>query len=85
MANLSSLKHRTFDGSGDAKAFLTKVELAASLKGCTEEELAAAVVGGLDGSALDLDMRFISDDDKKKSPARIKEELLRRVDSSSLV
>ena len=69
MENLSSLKNRTFDGSGDVRAFLTKVERAASLKGYTEEKLAAAVACRLDGSALDLYMR-LSDDDKK-SPARI--------------
>ena len=62
---MSSLKHtKTFDGTGDVKAFITKVELVASIKGHTDEKLAAALASKLEGAALDLYMR-LSDDDKK--------------------
>ena len=57
------------------KAFITKVELLATVKGYTDEKLAAILASKLEGSALDLYMR-LPDEDKESEP-RIKEELLK--------
>ena len=72
---MTSQKNGNFDGSGDVKAFIIKVELVASLKGYTGEKLAAALANKLKGAALDLYMR-LSDDDKKSEPI-IKGELFK--------
>ena len=73
MSNSST--NLTFDGTGDVKAFITKVQLVATIKGYDDEKLAAAIGSKLDGCALDLYMRLT--DAEKKSPNRIKEELLK--------
>ena len=79
----NSLKGLAFDGTGDVKAFLTKVKLVAKVKGYDNEKLAAAIGSKLDGCALDLYMR-LSDDDKK-SPIRIKEELLKEYERGIVI
>ena len=76
MEQISSLKNSTFDGSGDVKAFLTKIELATSIKGYTDDKLAAAIACRLDGAALDLYMRLPDED--KKIPTLLREELLKQ-------
>ena len=65
----------TFDGSGDVKAFVTKVELVATIKGYEGEKFAAAIASRLEGPALDLYLRLSTED--RKSADRIKEELLK--------
>ena len=57
------------------KAFLTKIELAASIKGYTDDKLAAAIACRLDGEALDLYMRLPDED--KNIPTLLREELLK--------
>ena len=65
----------TFDGSGNVKSFITKVELIATVKEYTGEKLAAVIASKLNGPALDLYMRLSEED--KKSAEKIKLELLK--------
>ena len=73
MASMNSAP--TFDGTGDVQAFVTKVELIASVKEYTGEKLAAVLASKLNGSALDIYLRMSEED--KKSAEKIKEELLK--------
>lgn len=82
MESSSKIKCVDFDGKGDVKTFLTKVEIVASIKEYTDEKKAQFVASKLIGPAFDVYMR-LSDDDKKLFP-RIKEELLKEFEKGQL-
>ena len=71
----SILSTPTFDGNGDVRQFITKVELSASVKEYTGAKLAAVIASKLNGPALDVYMRMPDDD--KKDPEKVKTELKR--------
>ena len=60
----SILSTPTFDGNGDVRQFITKVELIASVKEYTGAKLAAVIASKLNGPALDVYMRMPDDDEK---------------------
>ena len=70
-----SNKLKTFNGNGNVKKFLTKVELHSSLKGYSGEKCAQDLASRLEGRAFDIYMR-LSDQDKK-DVSEIKAELLK--------
>ena len=72
---MPSMKNITFNGSGDVKAFVKKVELLASMKNYEGEKLAAAMATRLEGPALDLFLRL--SEAEQKEPSRLKEELFK--------
>ena len=78
----SKVKCNDYDGKGDVKVFLTKIELVASLKGYDEEKTAQFTASKLSSAAFDVYMR-LSDEDKKNFP-RLKEELLKEFEKGQL-
>ena len=65
---------KSFNGSGDVKAFIEKVGILSSLKGYTDEKLAQSLASKLEGSAFDVYLRMSVDD--RKDYSKIKTELL---------
>ena len=82
MESSSKIKCVDFDGKGDIKTFLTKVEIVASIKEYADEKKAQFLASKLVGPAFDVYMR-LSDDDKKQFP-RIKAELLNEFEKGQL-
>ena len=72
----------SFDGTGNVKVFLTKLELEASIKGHVEEKKAQFLASKLMGPAFDVYLRL--SDDEKKDFAAIKPELLREFEKGQL-
>ena len=64
-----------YDGSGDIRSFVEKIDLVATLKEHDGEKKAMFIGSKLGGSAFDV-FRSLSADDKK-NPDKIKEELLK--------
>ena len=62
---MAALKHVAFDGSGDVKAFITKISLLATIKGYEDEKLAAVIASRLEGPALDLYLRLSPENQKR--------------------
>ena len=82
MASSSKRENIEFDGRGDVKVFLTKVELVAAIKGHTDETKAQFVASKLSGPAFDVYMR-LSEDDRKEYDT-IKEELTKEFEKGQL-
>ncbi len=68
-------KSATFDGTGDVRSFIAKVELYSSLKSYTGEKCAQALASKLEGPAFDVYLRLSSDD--RKDAGKITAELLK--------
>ena len=75
-------KIKEFNGEGDVKEFIVKVELHSSLKGYTGEKLAQDLASRLDGPAFDVYMRLSTEDRKKVD--KIKEDLLKEFEKGKL-
>lgn len=75
-------KIKVFNGIGDVKEFITKVELHSALKGYSEEKCAQNLASRLEGPAFDIYLR-LSDGDRKKV-SKIKEELLKEFERGQL-
>ena len=75
-------KVKSFNGIGDVKVFITKVELEASLKGYNDEKKAQYMASKLDGPAFDVYIRQSVDD--KKQFTKIKDELLKEFERGQL-
>ena len=71
-----------FNGTGDVKVFLTKVDIVASIKGYTDEKKAQFLASKLLQPAFDVYMR-LSDDDKKDFD-KVKAELLKEFEKGQL-
>ena len=61
-------KQKTFNGNGNVKEFITKVELQSSLKGYSGEKVAQYIASRLEGPAFDiyLQMPYADKKDAKK-------------------
>ena len=68
-------KSTTFNGTGDVRSFITKVELYSSLKSYTGEKCAQALASKLEGPAFDVYLRLTSED--RKDVNKITAELLK--------
>ena len=79
---MESDKLKCFDGSGDAKKFITKIEVEASLKEYTDEKKAQHFGTKLLGPALDVYMRLTSEE--KKDFTIISDELLKEFERGQL-
>ena len=75
-------KIKVFNGEGNVKEFIVKVELHSSLKGYTGEKCAQDLASRLDGPAFDVYMRLSTEDRKKVD--KIKEELLKEFEKGQL-
>ena len=75
-------KIKVFNGEGNVKEFIVKVELHSSLKGYTGEKCAQDLASRLDGPAFDVYMRLSTEDRKKAD--KIKEELLKEFEKGQL-
>ena len=75
-------KIKVFNGEGNVKEFIVKVELHSSLKGYTGEKCAQDLASRLDGPAFDVYMRLSTEDRKKAD--KIKEELLEEFEKGQL-
>lgn len=75
-------KIKVFNGEGNVKEFIVKVELHSSLKWYTEEKCAQDLASRLDGPAFDVYMRLSTEDKKKVD--KIKEELLKEFEKGQL-
>ena len=75
-------KIKTFNGEGNVKEFVVKVELHSSLKGYSGEKCAQDLASRLDGPAFDVYMRLSTED--RKSVEKIKEELLKEFEKGQL-
>ena len=63
-----------FDGTGDVKSFISKVELISALKGYTDEKLSKSLASNLEGDAFNVYLSMSTDD--QKDVEKIKQELL---------
>ena len=79
---MESSKIKCFDGNGDVKVFLTKVELEASIKGYADEKKAQYVASKLISPAFDVYLRLSVE--QKKDFNAIKEELLKEFERGQL-
>ena len=68
-------KNKMFNGEGDVKEFITKVELNSALKGYTDEKCAQNLAARLEGPAFDVYLRLNETD--RKDVDKLKQELLR--------
>ena len=82
MESLKLNKLKCYDGSGDVKRFITKVELEASLKNYENEKKAQYLGSKLLGPALDVYMRLT--DEEKKDFTKIRDELLKEFERGQL-
>ena len=71
-----------YDGTGNVRTFLTKVELEAALKGHVDEKKAQFAASKLNGPAFDVYTRLTDDD--KKDYTKLKEELLKEFEKGQL-
>ena len=76
------VKTLVFNGEGDVRDFITKVELYSALKGYTEEKCAQNLASRLEGPAFDVYLRLNQEDKKKVN--RLKEELLKEFERGQL-
>ena len=74
-SSAGKVKCDEFNGTGDVKVFLTKVELVASIKGYADETKAQFLASKLLPPAFDVYMRLPNDD--RKDFDKIKGELLK--------
>ena len=79
---MESTKQKSFNGTGNIREFLTKVELQSSLKGYTGLKAAQHIASKLEGPAFNVYLRLPEDD--KKDVAKIKEELLAEFEKGQL-
>ena len=79
---MESTKQKSFNGTGNVREFLTKVELQSSLKGYTGLKAAWHIASKLEGPAFDVYLRLPEDD--KKDVAKIKKELLAEFEKGQL-
>ena len=82
MESSGKTKCAEYDGKGDVKVFLAKVELVAAVKGHADEKKAQFVASKLSGPAFDVYMRM-SDGDKKDFD-KIKAELSKEFERGQL-
>ena len=75
-------KSKSFDGTGDVKAFLEKVSIHSSLKGYEGEKAAQNLASKLEGRAFDVYMRLSAADRKKVD--KIQSELLKEFENGNL-
>ena len=75
-------KIKSFNGNGDAKVFVEKVQLHSALKGYTGENAAQNLASRLEGRAFDVYLRLSNED--KKSFDRIKQELLKKFEQGHM-
>ena len=68
-------KVKSFDGTGDVRKFIAKIELLIAIKEYTGEKAAQVLASKLEGNAFDVYLRMSADD--RKSIAKIEEELLK--------
>ena len=73
---------KSFDGNGNAKVFVEKVQLHSALKGYTGEKAAQNLASRLEGRAFDVYLR-LSDEDKKSFDT-IKQELLKEFEKGHM-
>ena len=79
---MESNKHKTLNGTGNVKEFLTKVELQSQLKGYTGEKAAQHIASHMKGPAFDVYLRL--SDDHKKDAKQVKKELLKEFEWGQL-
>ena len=68
-------KSASFNGTGDVRSFITKVELYSALKGYTGEKCAQALASRLEGPAFDIYLQLSTEE--RKDVNKIAEELLK--------
>ena len=71
-----------FNGTGDVKNFIDKVELLIAIKGYTGEKGAQSLASKLEGNAFDVYLRMPVAD--RKEVAKIKEELLKEYEKGQV-
>ena len=79
---MESNKHKTLNGTGNVKEFLTKVELQSQLKGYTGEKAAQYIASHMKGPAFDVYLHL--SDDHKKDAKQVKKELLKEFEWGQL-
>ena len=68
-------KNKPFNGEGDVKEFITKVELNSALKGYTAEKCAQNLASRLEGPAFDVYLRL--NETERKDVNKLKQELMK--------
>ena len=71
-----------FNGEGNVKEFIVKVELHSSIKGYTGEKRTQDLASRLDGPAFDVYMRLSTEN--RKNVEKIREELLKEFEKGQL-
>lgn len=78
----SKVKCNDYDGKGDVKNFITKVELVAAIKGYVDEKKSQYLASKLVGPAFDVYVRLSVED--KKDFDKVKEELLKEFERGQI-
>ena len=76
------METKTFDGTGDVKAFIEKVSIHSALKGYDGEKAAQNLASKLEGRAFDVYMRLSAAD--KKKAEKIQSELMKEFECGNL-